>query len=272
MLENGYIRLYRSLLNWEWYDDPNTFRVFLHLLLTVNYEPKQWRGIVVQRGQRVYSSQKLADELHVSRQVTRTSIKHLISTGEITNLSTPEYSIITVKNYDSYQQLTNELTNDQPTTNQRLTNDQPQCNKANKANKVKEYNIYPEIINFLNEKAGTQYKYTSTKTRSLIDARLNEKFTLEDFKTVISKKCAEWNHEPEKGKEDMRKYLRPETLFGNKFEGYLNQAPVKPHEPKQNPSAWKGKGEQSTIDLDRIQEAMYAQYREGGSGQEGTVD
>ncbi len=72
------------------------------------------------------------------------------------------------------------------------------------------------IVDYLNEKAKTNYKSTTEKTRRLINARLNEKFTVEDFKTVIDKKVSEW-----KGTE-FEKYLRPETLFGTKFEGYLN--------------------------------------------------
>lgn len=79
-----------------------------------------------------------------------------------------------------------------------------------------EKNIYAPVISFLNEKAGTKYKPTSSKTQSLIRARMNEGFTLEDFQVVIDKKCAEWLGT------DMEKYLRPETLFGTKFEGYLN--------------------------------------------------
>lgn len=140
MLEGGFVRVYRSILKWEWYDDINTKTVFLHLILTANYEPKKWHGITVGRGQRVYSSQKLAKELHMSRQETRTAIKHLISTGEITNRSTSEYSIITITNYELYQQSTSELTNDQPTANQRPTNDQPQWKKDKESNKAKKGN------------------------------------------------------------------------------------------------------------------------------------
>lgn len=77
---------------------------------------------------------------------------------------------------------------------------------------------YVEIVNYLNEKAGTRYKATSNKTQSLIKARYKEKFTFEDFKTVIDKKCSEWLKKP-----NMVQYLRPETLFGTKFESYLNQ-------------------------------------------------
>lgn len=76
------------------------------------------------------------------------------------------------------------------------------------------------IIDFLNMMAGTAYKPSTAKTKRLINARLNEGFTIDDFKTVITKKCDEWLHS------DMEKYLRPETLFGTKFEGYLNQSTV----------------------------------------------
>jgi uncharacterized phage protein (TIGR02220 family) len=71
-------------------------------------------------------------------------------------------------------------------------------------------------VAFLNEKTGAKYKASSQSTRRLIEARVNDGYALEDFQTVILNKCAEW-----KGT-DMEKYLRPETLFGTKFESYLN--------------------------------------------------
>ena len=74
-----------------------------------------------------------------------------------------------------------------------------------------------EIVEYLNEKAGTNFKSTTKKTRTLIQARINEDFTLEDFKTVINKIVPRWQKKP-----DMIPYIRPETLFGTKFEGYLN--------------------------------------------------
>jgi uncharacterized phage protein (TIGR02220 family) len=80
-----------------------------------------------------------------------------------------------------------------------------------------------EIVSFLNETAGTKYKPASKKTSDLIRARFAEGFTVEDFKTVISKKTAEWQTS-----EKMAIFIRPETLFSNKFEGYLNQPVAKP--------------------------------------------
>ena len=76
---------------------------------------------------------------------------------------------------------------------------------------------YKEITEYLNNRTGANYRHTTNKTKDLIKARFNEGFTLDDFKEVIDKKCVEWMNT------DMQKYLRPETLFGTKFESYLNQ-------------------------------------------------
>lgn len=78
-------------------------------------------------------------------------------------------------------------------------------------------NIYSDAVEYLNSKAGTKYKSSSKNTTKHIQARIREGYTLEDFKTVIDKKCSEWLNT------DMEKYLCPETLFGSKFEKYLNQ-------------------------------------------------
>lgn len=103
MLESGYIKLYRSLLNWEWYDDINTKTVFLHLLLTVSIADNQWHGITIKRGSRVSSYAVLAKETKLSVDKVRTAIKHLETTGEITRCRHPKYTVFTVNNYDKFQ-------------------------------------------------------------------------------------------------------------------------------------------------------------------------
>ena len=86
--------------------------------------------------------------------------------------------------------------------------------------------IYIDVIAYLNEKAGTNYRASAESTKKLIHARLAEGFTLEDFKTVIDNKCADWLNT------DYAKFLRPGTLFQNsKFEGYLNEKSVKKKNP-----------------------------------------
>ncbi|OFJ78410.1 alpha/beta hydrolase [Staphylococcus sp. HMSC056G08] len=77
---------------------------------------------------------------------------------------------------------------------------------------------YQQVIDYLNKRTGKQYKHTTKKTQSLIRARIKEGFSLDDFKQVIDNMSDQWLEDKK-----MNQYLRPETLFGTKFEGYLNQ-------------------------------------------------
>ena len=91
-------------------------------------------------------------------------------------------------------------------------------NKKENKKRKNDFSFYvSSIISYLNEKLGTRYKNKSQQTVKHIIARLKEGFTVEDFKQVIDKKYASWSGT------DMEKYLRPETLFGTKFESYLNE-------------------------------------------------
>ncbi len=87
-----------------------------------------------------------------------------------------------------------------------------------KDSSIKDINIYSRVIDYLNKKANTNYRSTTKKTQQIIKARINEGFKEEDFYLVIDKKVSEWINN-----KDMCRYLRPETLFGTKFESYLNQ-------------------------------------------------
>lgn len=97
------------------------------------------------------------------------------------------------------------------------------CSRTRRKRRNKDIyiNIYIDIVEYLNKKANKNYKHNSDKTRRFIDARLNEGYTLEDFKKVIDNKCRSWLND-----ERMNQYLRPETLFGTKFEAYLNEMPI----------------------------------------------
>lgn len=94
----------------------------------------------------------------------------------------------------------------------------PNKNKKRIEQEENRKEIYRRVVDYLNQKVGTNYKNTTDKTKELINARLDAGFTEKDFYTVIDKKCFTWLND-----EKMCKYLRPETLFGNKFEGYLNE-------------------------------------------------
>lgn len=89
-------------------------------------------------------------------------------------------------------------------------------NQSNNDYSIKPYNL---IVDYLNAKAGTHYKATSKATQQHINARLAEGFKVEDFKRVVDNMCIEWKNS------EWEKYLRPSTLFGTKFENYLNRKP-----------------------------------------------
>lgn len=143
----GFISLYRSILRWEWYNDIPTCRLFIHLLLTANYKDARSKGRAIRRGQCLTSIKKLAKETGLTFQQTRTALEHLKSTNEITSVSNPQGTVITVKNYVLYQRATCLATNDQQTTNIR-SNKRPthdQHTTSNKDNKEKREKKIPSL-------------------------------------------------------------------------------------------------------------------------------
>ncbi len=106
-----FIKMYRKFLNWEWYTDTNTKALFIHCLLRANWKAGQWKGIHYKAGEFITSLPSMAEETGLSVQSVRTSLKHLISTGELTSRITDTVTgkqlarcrIITVNNWNEYQ-------------------------------------------------------------------------------------------------------------------------------------------------------------------------
>ena len=144
-MNNGWVKLHRGILEWEWYDDINTSRLFLHLLIIANHKDKNWRGILIKKGQKLTSQIKLADETGLTRQQVRTSLDKLKSTNDITITTSAQSTVVTMVNWDKYQNQPAE----QPTDNQRATNEQPTDNQRVTTNKKdkNEKNSYPAGIN-----------------------------------------------------------------------------------------------------------------------------
>lgn len=101
--ETGFILLYRQIVNWEWYGNPNTFRVFLHCLLKANFTDGRFEGREIKRGQFVTSLDHLSKETKLSVKEIRTALDHLIGTGELASQSFNRYRVITIVKYDEYQ-------------------------------------------------------------------------------------------------------------------------------------------------------------------------
>lgn len=141
---NGWIKLHRKILDWEWFTSPSTLQLFIYLLLRANKEDKKWRGILIKRGQLVTSVATISEETKLSTQQVRTSLNRLKSTNEITSETTNRFTLVTVCKYESYQ-LYEEVEQQtkqqalQQTNNKQITNKQQQLkNNKNIRNNKKE--------------------------------------------------------------------------------------------------------------------------------------
>ena len=136
----GFIKLHRQITEWEWYSNINVCRLFIHCLLKANHKDNKWQGIVIERGSFITSIENLAFETGLSGQQIRTALNKLKSTGEITSKTTNRYSIISIKNWNSYQldntQDNKQITNKQQTNNKQITTN----NNDNNDNNVKNDN------------------------------------------------------------------------------------------------------------------------------------
>lgn len=153
-MENlGWIKLHRKLVDWQWYTDHSTFRLFFHLLLTANHKPAKWRTYNIERGQKLTSLDSLSLETGLTVQQVRTALSKLKSTGELTSISTSKNTIITITNYSLYQSDNtpdnNQSTNEQQTNNKPVTTNNNENNKKNEKNVRKDYP--PPFEEFWNE-------------------------------------------------------------------------------------------------------------------------
>lgn len=101
---NGYIKVNRSFLNWEWHDDQSMVTVFLHCLLLANWKRKKWHGRTIERGSFVTSTVSLADVCGLSPNTVRRCLKRLQDTGELLVKTSNKGTVITVNNYAKYQE------------------------------------------------------------------------------------------------------------------------------------------------------------------------
>ncbi|HBD01657.1 MAG TPA: hypothetical protein DC053_23510 [Lachnoclostridium sp.] len=121
MTEGGYIKINRGILEWEWYGNINTKVLFLHMLIKANWKEGKFQGIDIPRGSFVSSYPKLSDELGLTVNEIRTALKHLQSTEEITVKAYSKFSVFTVNNYCSYQDINSQCTDNSQSDNSQST-------------------------------------------------------------------------------------------------------------------------------------------------------
>jgi DNA-binding transcriptional MerR regulator len=174
---SGWIKIHRQILEWEWYSDNNSFRVFLHLLLKANHKQKRYKGLELKIGTIITSRDILAIETGLSVQQIRTALDKLKSTNEVTIKTNSQGTIIEVVNYAKYQLVTNEVTIKEPTSNQQVT-----TNKNVKKEKNEKEVILDSWIEY---RKSAKKTLTQQSIKSILVKM--ENYTNEQCKFVINK-------------------------------------------------------------------------------------
>ena len=145
---SGWIKLHRSIKDWEWYDDVNVRLTFLHCLVEANFKDGRFKGTSFPRGSFPCGREQLAESVGISIQQLRTALSKLESTGEITIKSTSKGMTLTICNYETYQHVD---LGDQPASNQQVTSDQPASNHSIRKKEGKKERVFtpPSLEEFI---------------------------------------------------------------------------------------------------------------------------
>lgn len=155
----GWVKLHRQLLQWEWYDDVNTSRLFIHCLLRANHSDNNWRGNNIKRGSFITSLESLSKETKLTVSQIRTSLSKLISTGELASKSQARNRVITVLEYNTWQGNDSELDKLVASSSQdgsKIVATNKNVKNDNKVNNNKTSRFIPpsveEVFNYCNER------------------------------------------------------------------------------------------------------------------------
>lgn len=223
---SGVFQIDRKIFESDIWNNVAEFRVFFYILGNAVWKSTgiKMGDILIGRGQYLRSYRNLREDLmymdnngikYYSISYIKKIIDKLVIDGRLKKEETELGTLFTIVNYSLYQGFERFEKNTQEQNKNSIRTEQEQDeNNKNKDNN----DNYVYIVEYLNYRTNKNFKLNSKITQKYIDARLNEKYTLEDFKKVIDIKVSHWLGDPK-----MEMYLRPETLFGIKFESYLNE-------------------------------------------------
>ncbi len=217
-MERGWVKLWRKLLDSEIFQNEGVLKVAIWALLRANHREawvpvKTGRGKTVvhlKPGQFIFGRRTAAKELKMPPSTFRNRLHFLKKARFMDHQADHHYSIGSVVNWEAYQ------------PDEKKGNHQEDHQRTTKGHKqeCKEDILSRFATWYLNKKAGTGFSHKTKATRGCIKARYREGHRAKHFKRVIDTKCSQWLNDSK-----MKKYLRPETLFGTKFEAYLNEEP-----------------------------------------------
>ena len=141
--QTTFVKVDRNILQWRWYQDANTMRVFIHLILMANVKDHDFEKITIHRGELVTSLTSLSKQLKMSVRSVRTSLEHLKSTGEVTSRNYPHYQVISIAEYDRYQAVpTRQSTSNRQGIDKASTSNRQQSKNIRMKEGKNEKNIY----------------------------------------------------------------------------------------------------------------------------------
>lgn len=221
----GWIKLFRDIENWRYFKNPEILQVFIVLLINANHKDAYSNdGTLVKRGQLMTSNEALSAKTGLSAAKIFRIVQKLIDETQIEKQGSNKNTIISITNFDMYQG-SEEQSEKQMKSNCKASEKQVKTNKNEKNEKNEKNNNTTspevEVLNHLNAVAGRSFKPLDKNLKYIREVLKN--FTPEEAKGVVDLKTAEWAHD-----ERFAKYLRPETLFGGKFESYLQESNAKP--------------------------------------------
>ncbi len=233
----GWIKLHRSIRNHWIFEEKRKFSKFeawVDLILLANHRENTFvlgnEVIKCERGMHITSKRQLGRRWNWSSTKVGNYLELLRKDEMISYISDSKKTIISIENYNIYQDEKNTEKNEKEIKSQ-IKENQKQTNK-NVKNVKNEEEIYIDVIEYMNQETRKNFSYKTKLTRKKIDERLEEGYALDDFKKVIKNKTSTWLDD-----EKMNRYLRPETLFGYNFESYLNESLVEEMNISNNPYA-----------------------------------
>lgn len=240
-MPDGYIKISRSILDWEWWPDINTSRVFIYILLKANWKEGKFKGKVIPRGSLVASIASIAAGTGLTPDEVRTAIRHLVDSNNLTKQTTNRYSVFSVVGYDSYQDTSQANPKQIPSYSQAIPNDRRReegknisvCVSAREGRFQDFWSAYPKKVNMLN--AQGEYTYVLETT-----VELSEDDLIQAAKNYAE--ACRIRHTKER-------YIKnPENWL--KESAWIDYMPVKYKKPKESEKS-RGNGNNSFKNFDR---------------------
>jgi 23S rRNA A1618 N6-methylase RlmF len=164
----GWIKIHRKFLDWQWFKKPEAVQLFIYMLLKANHKDGNWQGHEIKKGQFITSAQTISNDTKLSLQVVRTLLKKFELTNEIIVKSTNKFTMLTICKYECYQDESN-TTNKQLTNKQQTTNKQLTTNKNEKNNKENIYREFQHLFITEDEVKKLLDKHTITQINNVLN-------------------------------------------------------------------------------------------------------